>query len=248
MTGASEKRPLIGAMFRGPGPCYGLPDTLGFQKHDFTKNKAPAYSFGIRGKAQDKSECSPGPAYHLPDKLTRSGPDGAPKFSLKGRPNMQSSFKTPGPDAYYAEKVVPLKEKRAPAYSFGSRTRYFQKDNHPAPNQYSLPNLTASKVPHKLTMPSYSMTGRSKTGSFHEDLQKTPGPGTYKVVNPKVYKQKYAEYSMGGRHNMPGDSTQKPGPGAHSPEKTYATKKSAPNISFGIRHSEYTAPVIFAYD
>lgn len=75
-------------------------------------------------------------------------------------------------DAYYAEKVVPLKEKRAPAYSFGSRTRYFQKDNHPAPNQYSLPNLTASKVPHKLTMPSYSMTGRSKTGSFHEDLQK----------------------------------------------------------------------------
>lgn len=97
MTGASEKRPLIGAMFRGPGPCYGLPDTLGFQKHDFTKNKAPAYSFGIRGKAQDKSECSPGPAYHLPDKLTRSGPDGAPKFSLKGRPNMQSSFKTPGP-------------------------------------------------------------------------------------------------------------------------------------------------------
>ena len=47
----------------------------------------------------------------------------------------------------------------------------------------------------------------------------TPGPGTYKVVEPKVYKQRHAEYSMGGRNVMPGDNTQKPGPGAHSPEK-----------------------------
>ena len=104
MTGTTEKKFMIGAMFRGPGPCYGLPDTLGFQKHDFTKSKAPAYSFGIRGKSQDKDECSPGPAYHLPDKLTRSGPDGAPKYSLKGRPNMQASFRTPGPGEVYIFK------------------------------------------------------------------------------------------------------------------------------------------------
>ena len=75
-------------------------------------------------------------------------------------------------DAYRAEKVVPLREKKAPAYSFGSRTRYAQKDNNPGPNQYSLPNLTSSKVPNKRTMPSYSMTGRSKIGGFHEDMQK----------------------------------------------------------------------------
>ena len=75
-------------------------------------------------------------------------------------------------DAYYAERVIPLREKKAPAYSFGSRTRYHQKDSNPAPNQYSLPNLTSSRVPHKTTMPSYSMTGRSRIGGFHEDLQK----------------------------------------------------------------------------
>lgn len=35
------------------------------------------------------------------------------------------------------------------------------------------------------------------------------------------------------------DSTKKPGPGAHSPEKVYCNKKSAPKYSLGIRHSEY---------
>lgn len=98
MPGYVEKsKPMIGAMFRGPGPSYGLPDTLGFQKHDFTKSKAPAYTFGLKGKYKDKDECSPGPAYFIPEKLTRSGPDGAPKYSLKGRPNLQASFRTPGP-------------------------------------------------------------------------------------------------------------------------------------------------------
>eukprot|EP00794_Sanderia_malayensis_P017771 gene17771-19547_t len=248
MSGKQEKRPMIGAMFRGPGPCYGLPEAIGYQRHDFTKSKAPAYSFGVRGNFKHKDECSPGPAYFIPEKLTRGGPDGAPKYSLKSRPNVQNSFRTPGPDAYRAESVAPLKERRAPAYSFGSRTRYSQKDNNPSPSQYSLPNLTSCKVPHKRTMPCFSMTGRSKIGGFHEDLQKTPGPGTYKVTEPKLYKKRHPEYSMGGRCVMPGDTTQKPGPGSHSPEKVYVTKKIAPKFSFGIRHSEFTAPLIFAHD
>ena len=67
--------------------------------------------------------------------------------------------------------------------------------------------------------PSYTLTGRSKIGSFHEDLQKTPGPGNYNVVNPGKYKSEPPHYSMLGRNNMPGDTTKKPGPGSHSPEK-----------------------------
>lgn len=35
------------------------------------------------------------------------------------------------------------------------------------------------------------------------------------------------------------DSTLKPGPGAHSPEKVICNKKSPPKYSLGIRHSEY---------
>ena len=47
----------------------------------------------------------------------------------------------------------------------------------------------------------------------------TPGPGTYRVIHPCVYKNRGPLYSMTGRNMLPSDSTKKPGPGAHSPEK-----------------------------
>ena len=40
------------------------------------------------------------------------------------------------------------------------------------------------------------------------------------------------------------DTTQKPGPGAHSPEKVKITKRSPPAYSLGVRHSEYLCPLI----
>ena len=40
------------------------------------------------------------------------------------------------------------------------------------------------------------------------------------------------------------DSTQKPGPGAHSPEKVELNKPAAPKFSLGIRHSEFVTPLI----
>ena len=50
-------------------------------------------------------------------------------------------------------------------------------------------------------------------------LLQTPGPGAYHVTDPNLYKNKTPHYSMTSRNPMPGDSTQKPGPGAHSPER-----------------------------
>ena len=44
--------------------------------------------------------------------------------------------------------------------------------------------------------------------------------------------------------NFIADTTQKPGPGAHSPEKVKITKHSPPAYSMGIRHSEYLCPLI----
>jgi len=49
---------------------------------------------------------------------------------------------------------------------------------------------------------------------------------------------------MTARNEMPGDSTQKPGPGKYSPEKVWIHKQQAPGFSFGIRHSMYEAPLI----
>lgn len=46
----------------------------------------------------------------------------------------------------------------------------------------------------------------------------TPGPAAYIVVDPCVYTKKSPQYSMTGRNFVPGETTKKPGPGAHYPE------------------------------
>ncbi|XP_053552725.1 outer dense fiber protein 3-like, partial [Bombina bombina] len=112
------------------------------------------------------------------------------------------------------------------------------------PAAYSLPSVLGPRIVERTSAPNFSMTGRSKIGSFHEDLQKTPGPGTYRVVDPGMYKYRPPQYSITGRNSLPGDTTQKPGPGAYSPEKVVFSRPQAPNFSFGIRHSEYVAPLI----
>lgn len=47
-------------------------------------------------------------------------------------------------------------------------------------------------------------------------IPQTPGPGAYNVTKPSTYKEQSPQYSMVSRNVMPGDSTQKPGPGAHT--------------------------------
>ena len=38
----------ITARWNSPGPSYRLPSAIGFINHDFTLNKRPAYSFGLK--------------------------------------------------------------------------------------------------------------------------------------------------------------------------------------------------------
>jgi len=242
----TKPRGPIAAMYRSPGPCYPLPGLVGQNTHDprSVHYKGAAYSFGIRhGKWKD--DCSPGPCYYPSAKVYRDGTDGTPHYSLYGRPREAGAYKTPGPGAYSPEHAGPSAQPRHPSYSFGDRHRHRKTENTPAANSYCLPNMLGGTVQSaKRQAPCYSLTGRSKIGSFHEDMQKTPGPGAYNVVEPNNYRDKAPLYSMTSRNIMPGDSTQKPGPGAHSPEKNYMVKRSAPAVSFGIRHSEFTAPLI----
>lgn len=242
----SLEAPIIAARETGPGPGrYALPSTCGYNRHDITKKMSPAYSFGGRlENSMFKKDNSPGPGYMVHPSITRYGKDGTPSYSILGRQKDPNSFKTPAPGAYSPEKVHPQGERHAPAYSMGQRTRYSKRDTTPAPNSYSLPQLLGSKVPGKPASAAFSMTGRSKTGSFAEDLAKTPGPGHYRVLDPSLTKSKAPAYSILGRSYMPGDSTQKPGPGAHCPEKVTCNKKDAPSFSLGIRHSEFITPLI----
>jgi len=242
----TKTKPIIAARERGPGPGrYGLPSTCGFTSHDSTKRKNPAYSFGHRLEDNMfKKDCSPGPGYFIDPKISRHGCDGNPSYSILGRQKDQNSFKTPSPGAYSPEKVHPQGERHAPAYSMAVRTRHRKRDATPSPNSYSLPALLGAKIPNKKASAAFSMTRRSQTGCFSEDLARTPGPGRYNTLEPHVTKPKAPQYSILGRNNLPGDSTQKPGPGAHMPERVKVNGKSAPSFSLGIRHSEFITPLI----
>ncbi|KAK2188774.1 hypothetical protein NP493_123g07010 [Ridgeia piscesae] len=242
----TKPRMPIAAMYASPGPCYGLPSLVGRTTHDprSVHFRSPAYAFGIRhGKMTD--DCSPGPC-HLPEqKIYRDGRDGTPHYSLYSRRSGPSPFKTPGPGAHSPEKSGPSAYYRAPAYTFRPRTKLRQTDGAPAPNAYSLDAMLGRTVrSSKRQAPQFSMTGRSKVGSFYEDHAKTPGPANYTTSNPDTYKLKAPTYSMIARNVMPGDSCLKPGPGAHSPERVYINKRQMPSFSFGIRHSVYEAPLI----
>jgi hypothetical protein len=238
----------ISAMYSTPGPAYALPGLIGNKEHDPRSpfNKAASYSFGLKsGKFKD--ECSPGPAYNPNSRITREGKDGTPAYSLYSRHADNNKINTPGPGNYKPEdkRVMETAYNKQPSYTFGSRHKYRGSDNTPAPNYYSLPGMLGKTVQsQKNQAPVYTVTGRSKIGSFHEDLQKTPGPGNYNTVVPDRYKQQQPLYSMLGRNVMPGDSTVKPGPGSHSPEKVHINKTAAANYSFGVRHTQYEAPLI----
>ncbi|KAG2460402.1 ODF3A protein, partial [Polypterus senegalus] len=125
---------------------------------------------------------------------------------------------------YSPEKAGRSSFYSAPAYSLSARSKGFRNDQTPGPAAYTLPPMLGPKTVTKSSAPFYSLSGKSTIGSFHEDLQKTPGPGTYKVTDPNIYKSKLPQFSMTARNSMPGDTTQKPGPGAHSPEKVRKLK------------------------
>lgn len=243
----TKPRAPIAAMYGSPGPCYALPTLVGQPQHDprSVHARAPAYQFGVPHHSSADT-VGPGPSKYYPDsRIRRDGPDGTPHYSLYARRRELTPFTTPAPGTYAPERSLDHTKNKLPAYSFGGMHRSRTIDETPGPNVYSPPPMIGKTVvSDKRQAPAYTIYGRSKTGSFHEDLQKTPGPGTYQAISPNQYKSRQPVYSLTGRNMMPGDPTQKPGPGAHSPEQVSTHMKRQPSFSFGIRHSEYEAPLI----
>uniref|UniRef100_A0A3Q3W9T7 Tripartite motif containing 35-30 n=1 Tax=Mola mola TaxID=94237 RepID=A0A3Q3W9T7_MOLML len=233
----------IAALYNSPGPKYALPGLMGFSKHDPTKYKAPMFSMGMRHN-QSRADWSPGPKYLVHSNITRNGHDGAPAFSLYSRQKEPRSFQTPGPGKYSPERADRLSFHSAPAFSLSGRHREGSNSQTPGPASYSLPPVLGPKTVVTPAALAYSFSGRAKSGSLHEGLNKSPSLAAYKVVDPSVYRQKAPQYSLTGRNFPPADTTQKPGPGAHSPEKVTLTKPKAPSFTFGLRHSKYMSPLI----
>ena len=82
----TKPRGPISAMNSTPGPVYLLPGLVGNNFHDprSVHSKQPSYSFGLKhGKYKD--EASPGPCYFPNPKISRTGKDGTPHYSLYAR-------------------------------------------------------------------------------------------------------------------------------------------------------------------
>ncbi|XP_048339012.1 outer dense fiber protein 3-like, partial [Sphaerodactylus townsendi] len=175
----------IAALYSSPGPKYGLPTNVGYQLHDPSRFRAPAYSFGTR-RFQHQESCSPGPGYLVPPNMTMKGKDGTPAYSIYGRPRDVMPFKTPGPGCYSPEKAGRLPTPhgsghRDPAGALPrDRNSMHPKDmEHPyiqsvgsRPAAYALPPMMGPRVIGKSTAPNYSIYGRSMVGSFYEDLSR----------------------------------------------------------------------------
>jgi len=240
-----HRRGPIAAEYSSPGPGYLLPNLTGQAKHDLSSRHAknPAFSFGARTKLF-ANHSSPGPCYNPPSSITRRGKDGSPCYSLHFRSKEIEKFRTPGPGAY---SVTNKELKSAPKFSFGQRQARRKTDATPAPNRYSLPGVLNKTTQSRMSQaPQITMAPRLK-GVSGSNVN-NPGPGTYSIVNVERYGKQAPAFSMRGNRKdqmVPTQSGSMPGPGQYLKMSSPANLKSAPQHSFGIKHTPYITPALF---
>ncbi|PSN53637.1 Outer dense fiber protein 3 [Blattella germanica] len=220
----TKRRGPIAAEYSSPGPaCVTLPNLIGGSNvPDSKRGRAPAFSFGSRHGNKNDSP-GPGPGQYNVTGLSAKGKDSPPAATLHSRPKDARSDMTPAPGDYNPEKSDKTVLDNSPKYTF-------------APNVYNIPTVMGqTKEGNKKQAPAFTISGRQKEQT--DDRVLTPGPGTYNDARADNYKLKAPAFSISSRFQLPSDSTQKPGPGAHSPEKI--RMDNIPSHTFGIKHSPY---------
>ncbi|XP_061465851.1 ciliary microtubule associated protein 1A isoform X2 [Rhineura floridana] len=213
----------------------------GYVSHIPTKRKAPAYSM-YGSKPPPGKDLIPGP-YHVQSSMTNRGRKSAPSYTMAGRPRVKVEI-TPGPASYSPEKSQKIVYKSVPVHSMSFRTHGARVDSTPGPNTYMIPEVLGPHTVATSASPSYSIMGKSKLGRFDEDLHKTPGPAAYKKPDTEIYKKRAPKYSMASRSKLLRGGKITPGPAEYELGKVSLVKSCAPVVTFGIRHSDYTTPVI----
>ncbi|NWV76187.1 ODF3A protein, partial [Dasyornis broadbenti] len=177
-------RAPIATQFRTPGPKYGLPGSVGYDQHDPSRSRAPAFSFGHRmgGTAEPRS---PGPQYLVPSGFTVRGQHRAPAFTMGGRARERRLSSTPGPAHYSPELANRVTLPSAPACSMCSRKLPARPQQTPGPATYHLPPVMGPRLLIKKSAPEYTMAGRST--SIFQDHRRVPGPSNYATVDTDVY-------------------------------------------------------------
>ncbi|XP_031511997.1 outer dense fiber protein 3B isoform X3 [Papio anubis] len=199
----------------------------------------------------------PGPKYKLPPNTGRYFPEragnamypSAPRHTIAPRNwGVQAEQQSPGEarKAHPSTVGLPTPNRGPPSGSWDHPAPVHgdplppSPASSPGPGAYTVPSLLGPRVIGKVSAPTYSIYGRRAAGSFFEDLSKTPGPCAYHVVSPGVYKSRAPQFTMLARTSLPQDNTQKPGPAAYNVDQ----QRKPRGWSFGIRHSDYLAPLV----
>ncbi|NXS35256.1 ODF3B protein, partial [Pomatostomus ruficeps] len=177
-------RAPVAAQYRTPGPKYVLPGGVGYEQHDPSHRRAPAFSFGLRMGGPQASR-SPGPQYLVPPGFTARGRHAGPAFSMGGRARERRASATPGPAQYSPEQADRVTLPSAPACSMSFRSRPDRPQQTPGPGTYQLPPVMGPRLVNKRSAPQYSISGRGP--SIFEDRKRTPGPSSYGTVDTDVY-------------------------------------------------------------
>uniref|UniRef100_T1IQ09 Uncharacterized protein n=1 Tax=Strigamia maritima TaxID=126957 RepID=T1IQ09_STRMM len=182
----------FGAKIKDPNPFnVPAPNSYNPEKSDqVVHEKSYNYSFGIK----------------LPDAKPNNVP--APN-SYNPEKSDQSVHHRKAPNAYKPEKGDDSVHKSAPDFSFGMKVKDPEAFNTPSPNSYTVPTLLGES-------PSYTLSGKGKDAKPNQ----MPAPNAYAVPEASAYKLKSPSFSLGEKTELASDKTQKPGPGAHYPEKS----------------------------
>ncbi|XP_014244104.1 outer dense fiber protein 3-like [Cimex lectularius] len=217
-----------------PGPKYLLPTTVGYDKHDITRPREPAYSLNFKISNESKS-ISPGPKYQC-DKLSNRGPYQSKSAFLSSRFDNQEKFtkQTPGAGKYYPNIKSDSRYKKSPEASHLGTFYNPQPDIKPGPKY-----MLAGTLGRGLEFPSSPCACLIGKSNFCSALQvsNSPGPGKYFHTNMDIYLRKSPGVPLGAKRTEPKvtPATIQPGP------KYYGNynkiKRESPAYSLGVRHS-----------
>jgi len=231
-----EKKPSypIMAKLKGPGPGeYMLPTTVGYPKHDFTKNRAPAYSLRLKTGLKDIN-LGPGPANANLNDYDGVG-KANPKYTMRPYTRlMLPESLGPGPLGHPIHEHPYVNKLRPPAYTMGLKNGKNPNSLGPGPAQYMLPTTIGPKVPDKNASAAYTMFRRYPV----RDNSIKPSPAEYPFVPNNIYKPRAPGYTMRPNTKVIGDRTNKPGPAEYWPD-LHGFKPRPPKFSMGVKHSEY---------
>ncbi|XP_014262628.1 outer dense fiber protein 3-like protein 2 isoform X2 [Cimex lectularius] len=212
---------------------YKLKNLVGYQDHDISKWREPAYSMRTRHESK-KAESVPGPKYDIGD-VTRFGTKNPLMFSLGRRNSLPDKKEMPGPSAYSPEKFEDLRYRKPPSASLKGRIRDTKGIDMPSPAEYESPGGIGHGHPTMHSAPNAVLTSR------RESKQKfsAPAPNTYGSPNVEVVKKSAPMSSIAGRQqDKKGEKV--PGPGSYNPMLT--NTRSPPAYSFGTKHSKCMQP------